>query len=295
MCIRDRLKASLATLGLPATLMPFTMLIKSIKMVGGAVKAVGAAMMANPILIAITLLAVAAFLIYKNWGPIKEFFINLWSAITASVSAAWEWIKSIFSTGIQALNTFLSNFNPVSLFMTAFAAVWSYLSGLGAQFYNYGANLLEGLKNGIMSKATAVVEGIKGVAGRVKGAFTGLLGIRSPSRVFTDYGDYMMQGLNNGLLKNDSPVQAMLKTSNSLRAAMDTSEIRFDNRKPIMASGVMGRGNAQSQSAAPINITINAQPHQSEQQIAQLVADTLAKQQRGQSNNAALYDLAEEW
>lgn len=289
------LKASLATLGLPATLMPFTMLIKSIKMIGGAFKAVGAAMMANPILIAITLLAVAAFLIYKNWGPIKEFFINLWAAITASVSAAWEWIKSIFSTGIQALNTFLSNFNPVSLFMAAFAAVWSYLSGLGAQFYNYGANLLEGLKNGIMSKATAVVEGIKGVAGRVKGAFTGLLGIRSPSRVFTDYGDYMMQGLNNGLLANNSPVDAMLKTSNSLRAAMDTSEIRFDNRKPIMAGGIMGRGNGQPQPAAPINITINTQPHQSEQQIAQLVADTLAKQQRGQSNNTALYDIAEDW
>lgn len=240
---------------------------KSLMFMLSIVKTVGAAMMANPILIAITLLAVAAYLIYKNWGPIKEFFIALWSTITASVSAAWEWIKSIFSTGIQALNTFLSNFNPVSLFMSAFAAVWSYLSGLGATFYTYGANMLDGLKNGIMSKATAVVEGIKGVAGRVKGAFTGLLGIRSPSRVFMDYGDYMMQGLNNGLLANNSPVDAMLKTSNSLRAAMDTSEIRFDNRKPIMAGGIMGRGNGQPQLAAPINITINTQPHQSEQQI----------------------------
>lgn len=268
---------------------------KSLMFMLSIVKTVGAAMMANPILIAITLLAVAAYLIYKNWGPIKEFFIALWSTITASVSAAWEWIKSIFSTGIQALNTFLSNFNPVSLFMSAFAAVWSYLSGLGATFYTYGANMLDGLKNGIMSKATAVVEGIKGVAGRVKGAFTGLLGIRSPSRVFMDYGDYMMQGLNNGLLANNSPVDAMLKTSNSLRAAMDTSEIRFDNRKPIMAGGIMGRGNGQPQLAAPINITINTQPHQSEQQIAQLVAQEIAKQQRGQSNNTALYDIAEDW
>jgi TP901 family phage tail tape measure protein len=268
---------------------------KSLMFMLSIVKTVGAAMMANPILIAITLLAVAAYLIYKNWGPIKEFFIALWSTITASVSAAWEWIKSIFSTGIQALNTFLSNFNPVSLFMSAFAAVWSYLSGLGATFYTYGANMLDGLKNGIMSKATAVVESIKGVAGRVKGAFTGLLGIRSPSRVFTDYGDYMMQGLNNGLLANNSPVDAMLKTSNSLRAAMDTSEIRFDNRKPIMASAMMGGVTGQSQPTIVNHFTINAQPGQSEQQIAQLVAQEVAKTQRGQSNNTALYDIAEDW
>ena len=269
---------------------------KSLMFLLNIVRVVGMAMMANPILIAITLLAVAAYLVYRNWGPIKEFFINLWAAISASVSAAWEWIKSIFNTGIQALNTFLSNFNPVSLFMAAFATVWSYLSGLGAIFYTYGSNILDGLKNGIMSRATAVVEGIKGVAGRIKGAFTGLLGIRSPSRVFTDYGDYMMQGLNNGLLANDSPVQAMLKTSNSLRDAMDTSEIRFDSRKPISASAMIG-GSA-NQGQAPIVNTFNiyAQPGQSEQQIAELVAATLAKQQHNRSNNnTALYDLAEQW
>jgi len=269
---------------------------KSLMFLLNIIRVVGMAMMANPILIAITLLAVAAYLVYRNWGPIKEFFINLWAAITASVSAAWEWIKSIFNAGIQALNSFLSSFNPVSFFMTAFTAVWTYLSGLSATFYSYGANLLQGLKNGIMSRATAVVEGIKGVAGRIKGAFTGLMGIHSPSRVFAGYGDFMMQGLNNGLLKNNSPVQAMLKTSDSLRDAMDTSEIRFDNRKPISASAMMGGNANQSQSTAPITIIVNAQPHQSEQQIAELVAATLAKQQRNQSNNnTALYDLAEQW
>ena len=269
---------------------------KSLMFLLNIIRVVGMAMMANPILIAITLLAVAAYLVYRNWGPIKEFFINLWATITASVSAAWEWIKSIFNAGIQALNTFLSSFNPVSFFMTAFTAVWTYLSGLSATFYSYGANLLQGLKNGIMSRATAVVEGIKGVAGRIKGAFTGLMGIHSPSRVFAGYGDFMMQGLNNGLLKNNSPVQAMLKTSESLRDAMDTSEIRFDNRKPISASAMMG--NNANQGQAPIVNTFNiyAQPGQSEQQIAELVAATLAKQQRNQSNNnTALYDLAEQW
>lgn len=171
----------------------------------------------------------------------------------------------------------------------------AFLTGLPAQMSVMGGQIMDGLKNGIMSRATAVVDGIKGVAGRIKGAFTGLMGIHSPSRVFAGYGDFMMQGLNNGLLKNDSPVQAMLKTSNNLRDAMDTSEIRFDNRKPISASAMMGGSSNQSQAPAPININIYAQPHQSEQQIAQLVAQQLAKAQRSQTNNTALYDLAEAW
>lgn len=177
------------------------------------------------------------------------------------------------------------------------ARMMAFLAGLPAQMSAMGGQMMDGLKNGIMSKATAVVEGIKGVAGRIKGAFTGLMGIHSPSRVFAGYGDFMMQGLNNGLLKNDSPVQSMLNTSNNLRDAMDTSEIRFDSRKPISASAMMGGANG-SQNQAPIINTFNiyAQPGQSEQQIADLVATTLAKQQRGQSNNnTALYDLAEQW
>lgn len=176
------------------------------------------------------------------------------------------------------------------------ARMMAFLTGLPAQMSAMGGQIMDGLKNGIMSKANAVVEGIRGVAGRIKGAFTGMMGIHSPSRVFAGYGDFMMQGLNNGLLKNDSPVQAMLKTSNNLRDAMDTSEIRFDSRKPISASAMMGGSSNQSQAPAPININIYAQPHQSEQQIAQLVAQEIAKAQRSKStNNTALYDLAEAW
>lgn len=335
------LRASFATLGgfggmLTSMLAPLKMLwslfgfvgqavVSAVALIGKAlffmlniVKAVGMAMMANPILIAITLLAVAAYLIWKNWGPIKEFFIGLWTSISAGAQALWisittiwqgivtsvtTWamnlwtqLQALFSAGIEALKFVIMNFTPVGLFIQAFAAVWTYLSGLGATFYSYGANLLQGLKDGIMSKATAVIDGIQGVAGRIKGAFTGLMGIRSPSRIFAGYGDFMMQGLNNGLLRNDSPVRAMLQTSDSLRAAMDTSEIRFDSRKPISASAMMGGSNNQNQAVAPININIYAQPHQSEQQIAKLVAQEMAKAQRGQNNNnTALYDLAEQW
>ncbi|WP_201556269.1 phage tail tape measure protein [Psychrobacter sp. 72-O-c] len=174
----------------------------------------------------------------------------------------------------------------------------AFLAGLPARMSAMGGDIMDGLKNGIIGKAQAVVDAILNVANRVKSAFTGVKGINSnsPSKVFTKYGGYIPDGITNGILSNNSPVNAMLQTSNSLRDAMDTSEIRFDNRKPISASAMNGAGGQGQPATINYNFTINAQPNQSEQQIADLVAATLAKQQRSQSNNnTAMYDLAEQW
>lgn len=174
----------------------------------------------------------------------------------------------------------------------------AFLAGLPARMSAMGGQIMDGLKNGIVNKATAVVDSILSVANRIKSAFTGTKGmvIKSPSRVFRGYGGYMMQGLNQGILSNDSPVASMLTTSNNLRDAMDTSEIRFDSRKPISASAMMRGNGGQGAATNNYNFTINAQPHQSEQQIADLVVATMQRQQRSQSNNnTALYDLAEQW
>lgn len=55
-------------------------------------RAVGAAFLANPIGIVIAAIAAAAYLIYANWEPIKEFFVGLWEGITSTFSAAWDFI-----------------------------------------------------------------------------------------------------------------------------------------------------------------------------------------------------------
>lgn len=173
--------------------------------------------------------------------------------------------------------------------------ILSFLQGLPAQMSTMGSQIMTGLKNGIMNSANAVLDGIKSVASRIKSAFTGLMGIHSPSRVFMDYGDNIMAGLNNGLLANNAPLQSMIRTSDNLRSAMDTSQIKFDTRKPITASMANG-GYANAQSSAPININIYPQPNQSPADIAQLVAQELAKAKLGQTtNNTALYDLPQAW
>ena len=171
----------------------------------------------------------------------------------------------------------------------------AFLAGLPAQMSAMGGQIMDGLKNGIMSRINGVVSSIQSAASRIKSAFAGMMGIHSPSRVFMGYGDNIMAGLNNGLLANNAPIQSMIRTSDNLRSAMDTSQIKFDTRKPITASMANG-GYANAQSSAPININIYPQPNQSPADIAQLVAQELAKAKLGQTtNNTALYDLPQAW
>ena len=57
----------------------FAKLLTGIKALGPVIATVGRFLLANPIILIITGIAVAAYLIYKYWSPIKAFFGNLWS------------------------------------------------------------------------------------------------------------------------------------------------------------------------------------------------------------------------
>lgn len=280
----------------------------------GVVRAVGLAMMSNPILAVIALIAMGAIYIWRNWGTLGPKFTALWNTITAGVQALWGRIVAIwnnikmsvmntanslwsglgirFNGGIMSLVAIILAFSPAGLFMRVFMAVWNYFSTLGSRFRTYGANMIEGLRNGIMSKLNSVLASIQNVAGRIKSAFTSAMSIHSPSRVFMGYGDDIMQGLDNGLTANTSPIATMLSTADTLKGALDTSQIHFDSSQPIRtAQGT----NAPQRANTPININIYPQASQSPTDIATQVANELARLGVGKPTGTALYDYAQEW
>lgn len=234
----------------------------------------------------------------RSFGMVLGTIVGLIGQVVAGLVGA---LALGLQTIGQAIGTFAAMVvvhggQAISYIASLPGRIMAYLSGLPGQMMAMGGQIMDGLKNGIMNRANAVVAGIQSVAAKVKSAFTSMMGIHSPSRVFAGYGNNIMAGLNNGLLANNAPLQSMIRTSDNLRSAMDTSAIRFDNRKPITASMANGSyGNAQS--AAPININIYPQPNQSPADIAQLVAQELAKMKLGQApqNNTALYDLPQAW
>lgn len=161
------------------------------------------------VIAAVAALAGVVYLVYKNWDAIGAYFAGL-----------WDEVKAGFSGGLTGILGLLVNFSPIGLFYRAFAAVMSYFgTELPATFTGFGGMILDGLLNGISAKLGAAKDKIVGVGQSVKGWFKETLGINSPSKVFTQYGDDTMAGLANGLAKNHDPEQQVTGMANKLKAA----------------------------------------------------------------------------
>lgn len=215
---------SALSLGMITIFGPMMMVAKGFGVVALAAKGMSMALLTNPITWIVLAIAGAAFLIYKNWAPISGFFSGIWNTI-----------KTAFNGGIAGISALIINWSPIGLFYMAFAKVLSWFGiDLPAKFTGFGAMILEGLKNGILSKVNAVKDAISGAVTDVIDKARGILGIHSPSRVFMGIGGYTMQGMANGIAQNNGlPISAtQTATHGVISTAVKTQQV-----KPISKIG----------------------------------------------------------
>ncbi|EIB9400208.1 phage tail tape measure protein [Salmonella enterica] len=186
-------------------------LLRGLMAAGRAVLFIGRALLMNPIGLLITGIAVAAYLIYRYWGPIKGFFTRLWtgienigtqiwSSITGFFTDRWQEIQTAFDGGLLGIGELIINWSPLGLFYKAFAGVLSWFDiDLPKNFTDFGKNIIDGLTKGIKDKWKSVKDTFKDLTDGIKGFFTGEVRIQSPSRVFMGYGGYIVEGLQLGI------------------------------------------------------------------------------------------------
>lgn len=193
-------------------------LARGIMIAARAVLFIGRALLMNPIGLIITGIAVAAYLLYRYWGPVSAFFKRLWAQVTSEFSRAWQsitavwqgisgwfsgiWteIKTAFDGGIAGVGQLVLNWSPLGLFHKAFAGVLSWFGiDMPKSFTDFGKNLITGLVDGISNQLTAAKETIVNFGSSVSAWFKETLGINSPSRVFMGFGDNIVQGAAIGL------------------------------------------------------------------------------------------------
>jgi TP901 family phage tail tape measure protein len=167
----------------------FMPLVSGLKLAGNAVLWLGRALLTNPIGLLVSGIAVAGYLIYRNWGTLGPFFQRLWGEV-----------KTAFGGGLTGIAGLILNFSPLGLFYKAFSGVMGYFGiELPGKFTEFGGMLVTGLVNGITSMVGSVQESVVGVGSAIKGWFTETLGIHSPSRVFMGYGANLSEGAAIGI------------------------------------------------------------------------------------------------
>ncbi len=230
---------------------------------------------ANPIVLIIAAvvaaLAAGAYLIYKNWDAVKNYFTN-----------AWTEIKAGFDGGIGGIITTLVNFSPLGLVYQAFAGVLSYLGiELPSRFTEFGSMIVNGLVNGLTAGLGAVKDAISSIGDSSIGWFKEKLGIHSPSRVFAELGGFTMAGLTQGLEGGQKgPLDALTSISKQLTAAGTLAlgatampAFAVDNTPPISSSPAA----AVYDSHDTYEITITAGPGTDMQSLEKSVRAMMAR------------------
>lgn len=250
-------------------------------LLGSGLMNLGRFLLMSPIGIALALLGVAAYMLYKNWDGVvggakalwqdlSNFISGVVNSIASFFGTCWERIKAFFNSGIGNISAQIINWSPLGLFYQSFASVMSWFGvQLPSSFTQFGANIIQGLWNGLKSKIESVKTWFAQQAASLKQTFAGVMGIHSPSRVFRRFGGWMMEGLQIGLDKGASrPIASVANTAGRLKSG-------FANHMGQMAARISsGRAafadarNSQSTGGMTINYnpTINA-PGGNPQQI----------------------------
>lgn len=200
-------------------------------LLGSGLMSLGRFLLMSPIGIALALLGVAAYLLYKNWDGVVGGAKALWqdlsnfiggvvNSIASFFGTCWESIKAFFNSGIGNISAQIINWSPLGLFYQSFASVMSWFGvQLPSSFTQFGANIIQGLWNGLKSKIESVKTWFAQQAASLKQTFAGVMGIHSPSRVFRRFGGWMMEGLQIGLDKGASrPIASVANTAGRMKS-----------------------------------------------------------------------------
>ncbi len=168
----------------------------------------------------------------------------------------------------------------------AFMAGLSFFVGLHVRFFQIGGQMMQGLVDGISARIAAIRSLITGIAGKVTDWFKGVLGIRSPSRVFMALGGHIAGGLALGIAQGQTAAVRAAEGMADKVAAVRAGPV-LGGRGGASAGGIGGAGGgaALSGGAGAISITIKAAPGQSAQEIAREVERIL--RQRDDAAGAA--------
>ena len=274
----------------------FTALATSAGVAGRALQVLALAARLNPVIAAATAIAAVAGVIVANWGKIAPFFSNLWGQVTGAFKRAfgditnvpWQQIPAkilsgfasfsadMFKIGVTAIGKLaiglLENLGIIDANTAKVAnqAVANF-ADLPGRMLEIGVNIMEGLKNGIVSAGNRAIAAAREIASSIGSTVKTFFNIQSPSRLMIEYGEYISEGLAIGIgNKAGNSAANAKKMAQSVAGAFTAFNVApLKNAVPLKTAS-FAANDPQFQAPQGINTDYLNQFKQNKDQILQL-------------------------
>jgi len=186
--------------------------------------------------------------------------VGAFTVITAAVVALWphfvdlkDAAVDLVSNGLEALVRGFDDLRGamqiaagyvVDTVTAQFEQLVAYFAALPARFVEFGRNIIQGLADGILSAWDSVRDSVTGVFDGVLDYLPEWAQIRSPSRLFHGFGQFIMEGLANGLTaRAQEPVAALQGVAEQMTGPIQSAASQisgaFENAFVGLVTGTM--------------------------------------------------------
>ena len=215
--------------------------------------------------------------VFEVWNGLKTAATTIFNAIASFLSNVWNGVKTSVSNIVSSLSSAVQNtFNSLrSAISNIFGGVRDTLVNIwegikntarswASSFVEIGKDLLRGIWNGMSNMADWLWEKVKSMLSGLTNKIKDFFGIRSPSRLFAEYGGYLSQGLaigitNDAKLAENSVVDMAKRVA---KAGQQIGNIALPSIKPaaiqhVVETNVVGNVMSGASSAGPTIIIEN--------------------------------------
>ena len=133
------------------------------------------------------------------WNSIKSTIFTVLNTIKTVVTSIWDSIKTAISSKITAIKTTIEN---------GFNAAVNFIKNLASQAFQWGADIINGIVNGIKNCIGKVADAVKGVADKIRSFLHFSVPDEGPLTDFESWMPDFMKGLAKGIDKSKKYVEA---------------------------------------------------------------------------------------
>lgn len=221
------------------------------------------------------------------WIAIKDFAASIWQMITTIITGALDIIASIWSTAVGILSGIFQNiWNAIvekvtgikDAIVNGFTAAIDWIKSLPAQALQWGADIIQGIVDGITGAIGKVGEAVSGVANKIKSFLGFSVPEDGPLSDFDTYMPDMIELMTKGINAGKDKIRGALESL--------TGEMSVITRANVVSpsTAAVATGSTQSSRTVTQNIEINNQFH----------GDRAGQQKSSEAMDKATSDSTEE-